>query len=247
MQPRRWTKWLKRILAAGAVLVVLALATTWMLFQRIPAWYTPSEIAPDEIQIVKNDFAHTESVLSERLNEGEASGEFEFVLTQDQINAWIAIRREIWPRSRQWLPRYLSQPMVVLDRDGIRVAALFTRQSLQSVVSLRIEVGTVPDAVFVRLAEVTAGGLPVPHSQIHRYLKRFARRVWPAGQMLPGQIGPYRLPSMTHVLEGIRLPDSWVWANGKQPFRITAVTFEPGLVRIGLEPLPRLVVDGTAR
>jgi hypothetical protein len=247
MRQRRSTKWVKRILAAAAVLVVLAFATTWMLFQRIPAWYTPPEIAPNEIQAVKNDFAHTESVLSERLNEAEPSGEFEFLLTQDQVNGWIAIRREIWPRSRQWLPSYLSQPMVVLDRDGIRVAALLTRQSLRSVVSLRVEVRTVPDGVSVRLAEVTAGGLPVPQSQIHRYLKQFDRKVWPVGQVLPGQIGPYRLPSLTHIQEGIRLPDSWIWANGKQPFRITAITFEAGQVRIGLEPLPRSILQEEAR
>ena len=230
---------MKRILAVAAVVVLAAIVALWMMFQRIPEWYAPPEIAPHEIQAVKNDFAQTEVDLSKRLNAAEADDSFEFRLTQDQINAWLAVRGEIWPLSRKWLPPYLEQPMVVLDRDGIRVAALLTHQSLRAVVSLRVEVRAEPDGLFVRLAEVAAGNLPIPRSQVRKFLKRLDRKFWPMGAHLPGQIGPHRLPSLGNILEGIRLPNTWIWMNGKQPFRITSIDLEPGQVRIGIEPLPR--------
>jgi len=241
MNRRTRVRWIKRLVVTATVLAASAVVTAWMMFQHIPAWYQPIQVLPDDVDPVKDDFIATIDGLSKLLNESQEP--FEYRLTQEQINAWLAVRKEIWPLSRKWLPPSLEDPMIVLDPDGLRLAVLFRRRSLQAVVSARFRVRATSDGLLLHLAEVTGGDLPLPRSQVRKVLARLDRDLWPGGRTVHSPLGNRPLPPLSDLPDGMRLPNEWIWPNGKRPFRITRITFEPGAVRITFHPLPRSVLQ----
>ena len=62
---------------------------------------------------------------------------------------------------------------------------------------------------------------------------------WPAGKRVRAQFGPEPMPALGGLFDGIVLPNAWILENGKQPFRITALTLEPGAIVVTFEPLRR--------
>jgi hypothetical protein len=237
-------KWLRRILLATGVVVLTVLATGWLMFQHIPSWYQPPAIAADD-ERVKNDWVGAMDRLQEALLQEKRP--FEFSVTQDQINAWLAIRetiRNVFSSAGDWLPSALSDPFVQIESDGLRLAATYRSGGIRTVLSVRLEVTARTDALGVRLTDVAGGALSMPKSWLKEHLADLDRRFWPAGQRSRYQLGLYEvgsppLPRLAGLFEGVKFPNAWIWANGRQPFRITAVRFEPGRLAATIEPLPR--------
>jgi hypothetical protein len=219
------------VAGAGTLLVA------WLLFQHIPSWYRPSPVPPGEVQRVKDDLTRTFDILSGALVHEETS--FRLRFTQDQINAWLAIREQIWPETRHWLPPELSEPFVSIDEEGLRLAATYHQGGLQTVVSARLELEADTDGISARLAGVSGGALGVPQAWVRDQLLVLDATAWPVGERPRAQIGGDPLPPLSRLFEGIRLPNAWVWANGKRPFRIIDISFEPGAGVVTFEPLER--------
>jgi len=234
---RRWRRWLRWSLLAGSLAALGAAAVGWLMFQHIPSWYRPAAIAPGDLQAVRDDLARTFDTLSGLLIHED--GPFEYRLTQDQINAWLAAREDIWPGSREWLPPTLSEPFVSLDADGLRLAATYRQGGLQAVVSLRLTARAEREGIIVRLTQVSGGSLGIPRSWVCEHLLALDAGAWPVGKRSRLQLAGDPLPPLSSLFEGIRLPHAWIWENGKQPFRIIDLQFEPGAGVITFEPLPR--------
>jgi predicted PurR-regulated permease PerM len=63
-RPRiRW----KRVLAGLGLAVVAFLVAAWLLFQHVPSWYRPVEVAPDQVSQVQADLMRTTDALNERM------------------------------------------------------------------------------------------------------------------------------------------------------------------------------------
>jgi hypothetical protein len=231
-----------RRLKWGAVVVGLAVLVTgtslWLMFQHIPSWYRPVVVVPfsDADQRVKNDWVGANNKLVGGLTNGQA---FEFAVEQDRLNAWLGARECSWQRSREWLPPALSDPFVLIERDGLRVAATYRSGGVKTVVSARLQATVEAGGVRIRLDEVAGGSLGVPESWVRERLALLDGRTWPVGSKSPYQIGGPALPPLSGLFQGVRLPDTWVWVNGQWPFRIVGVRFEPGQLVLSLKPLPR--------
>jgi len=222
------------------VLVAAAgLGTAWMMFQHIPDWYHPLQVPPDRVQAVRDDFVVTFDSLSEGLNKSKRP--FDYRFSQDQINAWLATRERMWPNSRKWLPRSMSDPQVVIDREGFRLAVAYRHRSIRTVLSARFQAHADADGITVRLVRMAAGSLPMPASRIRSLLAIVDARDWPAGSRVDSQLQDRPLPALSGLFEGVTFPNAWIWHNGKQPFRITRLRFEPGELVVTFEPLPRQV------
>jgi len=239
MSKRNWHRWWKWGTIATATVLLVALAAGWLMFQHIPAWYHPLEIPPEQVQSVRDDFVGTFDRLSELLN--TSPGPFEFRLRQDQVNAWLVSREQMWPESRRWLSPQLSDPQVIVDRSGVRLGATFRHGGVRSVLSAQFEVHADQGGVAVKLAGVSAGSLPMPRSKVRELLATIDARHWPAGRRGHGQVDDRPLPALAGLYEGIILPNGWIWQNGRRPFRITRLTCEPGEIVAIFEPLPRQV------
>lgn len=237
MRKRNWQRWWKWGALAAATVLVVALVACWLMFQHIPAWYHPLEIPPEQVQSVRDDFVGTFDRLSELLN--TSPGPFEFRLRQDQVNAWLVSREQMWPESRRWLPPQIADPQVIVDQGGVRLGATFRHGSVRAVLGARFEVHAGQGGVSVRLAGVSAGSLPVPGSKVRELLAMVDARNWPAGRRVHGQLDDRPLPALVGLYEGVIFPNAWIWQNGRQPFKITRFTCEPAEIVMTFEPLPR--------
>jgi len=229
---RKKLKWIVCLLAAAAVFCA---AIGWLMFQHIPHWYRPPKIARAELQAVRDDMTATLDGLNESLVKSNEI--FEYPLNQDQINAWLAIREEIWPGTRTWLPDSLSHPFIVIDPKGIRLAATYQHGKLSTVVSTRLNLKNVQDGLQVQISEVSAGSLPIPKSLLKNYLSKIDHTLWPAGKNVDIQYHREKLPPLSNLFQGIVLPDAWIWNS--RPFRIINVKLKPQEVVVTYEPLPR--------
>ncbi|HSW45516.1 MAG TPA: hypothetical protein VLM89_08090 [Phycisphaerae bacterium] len=238
MRKRNWKRFWKWATITTASALLLVAVAGWMLFQRIPDWYHPAEAHPDEAQSVRDDFTGTYNNLSIALN--ESSGPFEFRLRQEQVNAWLSARHEIWPEARHWLPREVSGPQVIIEPGGIRLAAALRHSSLQAVISVRLKVSADDAGITVRLLGAAAGSLPIPKSQTRQFLTMLDQGGnWPAGRRADGQLGDRSLPALGGLFDGVVFSNRWIWHNGRQPFKITRITCRPGELVLTFHPLPR--------
>jgi len=230
---RRWWRWGT---AAGVMLLLGAALTAWLMFQHIPSWYQPMEIARADLQRVRDDFVATFDGLT--LAMASADRPFDYTFTQDQINAWLAAREEMWPLSREWLGPLMSDPFVAIDRGGIRLGATYRQDGVQTVASARVELQARADGVAVRLTEVAGGSLRVPQTWIRPELAKLDRTVWPAGERSKHQVGPGRLPALSELFEGAVFPNAWRWNNPRRSFRISNLKLQDGALVVTFDPDP---------
>ena len=234
-----WTqqraKWFKRIAIVSAAVALAALGAAWMMFQHIPNWYRPLQIPPEYEQAVRDDAAWTYESLNGGLNKSPRP--FEHRFSQDQINAWLAMRERMWPNSRKWLPGSMSDPQVAIDAEGFRVAVTYRHRGVQTVLNALFQAHADTDRITLQLVRVAAGSLPMPPSQIQRLLARIDTRGWTLEKRVASQLQDHPLPALTGLFEGVRFPNAWIWDNGK-PFRITRLQCEPGELVVTFEPLP---------
>lgn len=234
---RPWRARLRLILLIVLVSGVGLVCTLILLFQHIPAWYRPTIIAPADLQRVKNDLIGTHQGFTDKLR--FATGPFEYRLTEQQINAWLAAREQMWPPSREWLPSALSDPMMTVEDGAIRLAAVYRESGLKTVVSVRFNITGDANGIYIGLTDVSSGSLPVPISWVQGELAKLDPRLWPAGRMAYGQHSGPPLPALADIFEEATFSNAWIWDNGHIPFRVVGLTAEPGAVVFIIEPLPR--------
>ncbi len=238
MTKRNWIRWWKWGTVALGTLLIGGVLVGWLMFQRIPGWYRPTELSTHQQGSAITSCINTFNGLGEGLNESPAP--FEFRLTADQINAWLAVPIESWPEPyRYHLPPQLADPRVTISPDGLRVGVTFRQGSLQAVLVAHIEANARPDGVLLRLVGASAGALPVPKSRVRELLAAIDARHWPAGRTVRRQLEYRPMPRLAELYDGIVLPNAWIWVNGERPFRITNIAMKPGEMVFTLEPLAR--------
>jgi hypothetical protein len=241
---RRRLHW-KWLLAGLGLAGITFLVVSWLLFQHVPSWYRPLEVPPDQVQHVQADLIRTTDTLNERMV--RANAPFEFQISQDQVNAWLAAREEIWPLSREWLPKGLTDPFITIEPEALRVAASVQWGSVQTVISAQIAVSADEEQIHVRLVEVRGGSLPVPGDWIERQLVRFqqaqgGRLHWPWSPQA-GSDDRNTIP-LGDLLKGISVPNRGVWRQldiPPRPFRVIGLKLEPGLLTVTVRPLSERV------
>ena len=233
---KRW-RW---IVAGLGALLIATLLTCWLLFQHRPAWYQPVQIPPDKDiqQRVRDDLEWTFQALNETLN--AAQKPFQFRITQNQVNAWLAGWDLIDPRSRQMIPPQFTEPMVVFEADGVRVAATYTfgeKGNLRTIVSAKLKVEADAQGVTVRLDDISGGSLSLPRTAVREGLKSLGGRL--SAELARAGVSTPRgsRPRLTDLLEGITIPNTGKWPGGGQRFRIIGVAFEPGALVLTIERL----------
>lgn len=176
-------KWLKRLLIAVCVLLVLGIGlavTGYVMFRGRPAWYTPHAWTAQQLEQhagqAERKFADVQNWVAEgRAREAQAvadprtpvatapsSQERTFEFTSDELNAFF----QKWTEFYHWdstYGRYLKDPMLVL-RDGRVIVAAFAPR-VGAVVSVQF----VPrldeqGRLEIEQVRVLAGRLPVPWS-----------------------------------------------------------------------------------
>jgi hypothetical protein len=216
------------LLAGGGV------ATLWLLFQHVPAWYRPVQVAPDSAHQIRNDMLRAQDDFAGLLARSDSP--FEYRVTQDQLNAWLAAREDIWPLAREWLPAGVSEPFVVIAPEGVRVAATWSRDSIQTVVSADLAVRADDGAIHLKLQAVKSGSLPVPADWLRQLLAGLRADFREARLDVPGR--PARGARPADLFDGVSVPNEGTWWEPRRRLRVIGLRLEPGAVTLTIRPLP---------
>jgi hypothetical protein len=192
-----------------------------LLGARRPGWYQPAAIDYTRLVLDKADAINQFDAISAALNGGAP---IDIVLSEAQVNRWIAARAEIWPDSDLVRLDPLERPVLdFLGPEGLRVAAAVHARGMRAVISIELDFQSDRDELIIEWTGVRVGDLRVPRGVVSGIIDRF----------VPDQADPFR-----NFKDGVsRVPNRWVWPNGKQPFRIDRVTFMADEARLRLAPL----------
>ena len=219
-------------LAAGSI--VLAVGGFTLL--HTPNWYSLPPIAPQARQAVRDNLISAEQVFTEALRTSETP--FIYHVYQDDVNRWIAMRREIYPLIDQLAPPELNDPMVLFEAEEITVAGRYRKLGTEVVVSLDVSVSFSNDEILLRVVRVRCGSMSVPLTFVSMGLKREIDR--PEGSVWPGS------PHMWgDFADGFHVASRGWWKNGGINYRVRNLTVEPGKLNLEIEPLGHQAPKGS--
>ncbi len=216
------------VIGVVGVLIVLGLLAGWIALRHIPAWYEPAYVPPEDEQDARDELGQAFS----RLSEGMAKAEpFDFVVSQEQLNAWLMARGRIWPESRRWIPPQLERPMVVFGEGSVILAGTWAGDGPRTVLSVELGLEVQGDKLRVFVTHVRAGSLPIPLAPIKRVVRHIERQHDrdEEGFLDEGT-------SIVEAIEGAPVPVALPWSQPKGRFLVREVEVKPGAFRVRLEP-----------
>ncbi|MEK6642288.1 MAG: hypothetical protein AABZ08_00130 [Planctomycetota bacterium] len=210
----------------GAMLIVLCSASYTLL--RTPGWYDIPDIVPAARQDVRNNLLSAEQAFTENVRTSRQP--FLYHVYQDDVNRWIAMRREIYPLIDELAPPELADPMVLFEPGEITLAGRYRKAGMDVVVSLDVNVKYEADSIVLRAKSLRCGSMRVPIDFValglNRPIERKAGAVWPGSPAMHGDF-----------LTGLRIDSRATWKNGNFGYRVLNVTVLNGRIDFKIEPL----------
>ncbi|MFQ5425366.1 MAG: hypothetical protein ACE5F9_15480, partial [Phycisphaerae bacterium] len=175
-----------------------------------------------------NNLVAAEQAFTEGLRLGGES--FVYHIFQDDVNRWIAMRREIYPLIDQLVPTELSDPFVRFDADRIAVAGRVSTPAGRVVLSIDVAPVFEDRAIVLRATAVRCGSVSMPMDfgglDLARSIEREPEKVWPGSPRIWGDLAA-----------GLHLDARAWWKNGGIDYRVLNVWVEPGVLHLKIEPL----------
>lgn len=221
---------LKRILLIGTGGLVVVVVTAAYALLRTPGWYAPPTIAVEDRQRVRTNLVAAEQAMTESLL--NSPGPFTYHLHQDDVNQWIAMRREIYPLIDELAPPQLDDPFVLFDEDGVTLAGRYRAGVVDVVLSIDVEIRLDGDDVIVRARSIRCGsvglsldfeGLPLATP-----IQRKREQTWPGSPAMSGDL-----------VKGLRIDSTAWWKNGGMEYRVRDIRLRSGQIDVEIEPLGR--------
>ncbi len=223
-----WVQRYPRHLVAAAAAAVLAIPLYLLL--ATPSWYQPPPVAPEQRQQVRNNLIAAEQAFTEQLRAGAP---FVYHVHQDDLNQWIAMRREIYPLFEQITPPAIRDPFILFEQGYIRIAGRHRERLLGSVFSLDITAALEGDGLVLRADSARMGRLRIPFglltgSELTQPIEYEEEEAWPGSPRIGGDL-----------LSGLHVGAKARWKNGGVTYRVVEVQVYPGRLDLTVEPLGR--------
>jgi hypothetical protein len=212
------------LIDVGVLLAILL----WAL-GRVPSWYRPLHLSPEEFGRVSDELAEANNHFARRLFERSTVTQR---LTQQQINEWLIVSDQL----KRWLPDELSDPMVVIRSDRIVLAAVTRVWGMEAVVSIAFRPIVEPHEVRLELLGAEVGSLRFKPQSVEDFVRE---RLGSAAQR-PAMNGL----SVQEVVLGATVANRFRWPNGGRHFQIERVELEPGRLTIRVLPERDHPADG---
>jgi hypothetical protein len=216
--------------SAGGASALILLVFMYLLLAT-PSWCEPPAIAPEERQQVRNNLIAAEQAFTESLRAGV--GPFVYHVYQDDLNRWIAMRREIYPLLDQLTPPEIRDPFVLFQEGCIRVAGRHQDRLLGSVLSLDITANLEGGGLMLRAVAARVGRVRIPFcllvgSALTEPVEKDEEETWPGSPRIEGAL-----------VGGLRVGAQARWKNGGVWYRVTDVQVHRGRLDLTVEPLGR--------
>jgi len=255
--PRLGRKTRIAVLTALTVVVAGALAA-YILAGRTPAQYRPAQLTPAQRDAAMRGFRRK---LMDFSNDGQGIEPFEWSVTQDQLNAYLAAMDEIAvqggakPGAVREAMRSagLVGPAVALDDGRVRLMARSVEYDRVVSVDIRLAVGD-DGLLHVSLAGARVGRLPMPPSLVRSYVDRLrdklARRddlaeSAPAvGGLSPSQVALV-IRRVLSAIDGEPIAPEMSWKiTARKRVRVRQIDIDGGDLTLHLVPIKPEPQDG---
>jgi hypothetical protein len=221
----------KRLLIAAAACGGVILAGIHALW-RTPDWYALPEIPPQQRQSVRNNLVAAEQAMTESLLTAEAP--FVYQLYQDDVNRWIAMRREIYPLIDELAPPELIDPIILFEPGEITLAGRYRLGAMNVVLSVDLAATFEQDHIRLQLKTIRCGSMRIPVGLVRLDLRQVIDRprdaLWPGSPRIHG-----------NFLTGLFIDARAWWKNGGVAYRVLGVELTPGRLALTIQPLGRHV------
>ncbi|MBX3395053.1 MAG: hypothetical protein KF841_06760 [Phycisphaerae bacterium] len=218
-----------RILLVAIGLFIVAIVYCGSALIKTPGWYRPPMIPPESQQKVRNSLIAAEQAFTRNVAAGHS---FIYHLYQEDLNRWLAMRREIYPRVDELFPPGVSDPFVVISPESVTLAIRYQTAWHSTVVSMEFDVVFRDDAIELAAKSVRCGNLRLPKNlealKLDRRIVLDRNGAWPGSPQMQGDL-----------LSGLRLDSRSRWKNGGVEYRVTNLSLLPGRIDFSIEPLGR--------
>lgn len=163
------------LLAAGVLAALLVAAGVWVYWaaQESPAWYQ-QKVAVDDRAAQGKASDQMEQRVAELVSAFETTGPWKIVITEDQINGWLA--HGLPKKHPGALPEGFSEPRVRIETDGVSGACRVERGLISGIVSMKVDVYMEePTVVAARIRRARLGRLPWPLDKVLENVSQSAR------------------------------------------------------------------------
>lgn len=223
---QRW----KRILVIGSAALGGLLLIGAYAFLRTPSWYEPPVIPVEERQLVRNNLVAAEQAMTENLL--HSTGPFVYHLYQDDLNRWIAMRREIYPLIDELAPPQLADPFVRFDESGVSLAGRYRAGGIGVILSIDLDVRFENNEIVLRARGLRCGSVGFPLDfgglSLARPVERRREQTWPGSPRIWGDF-----------VSGLHIESQAWWKNGGMDYRVRGIALKVGQLDIEIEPLGR--------
>ena len=203
---------------------------------RTPRWYRPPQVPAESRQQVRNSLINSEQEFTEKLRQNKP---FVYHLYQDDVNNWIAMRREIYPLIDDLAPPVLADPLVIFDDDTITIAGKFASK-VDLILSLDLDARFANDGLQFKAVSARCGSMRIPVD-----LRRLG--IDGPADCRPEQLWPGSPEITGNLIDGILVGAEAWWKNGGIDYRVTDFQARPGELVLSVEPLGRHFKKGHAR
>lgn len=216
--PVKKSRTLRRVVISFLLAIPLAIVGVFAGLTCKPAWYRPAAIDYNLLEADKRDATNLIDHIGDELNAGRP---VEIEISQEQANRWLTARREL-PQGAEVDLGPVENPFLLFDDNGeIRIAATVRRGAWATVASIGVRFEVAGDSLTIRPEAAQAGLIPAPQSLLKEALGALLKN---SGGKLQEQDG------------AVRVPNAFVWANGKRAYRIGEIKVGGGKLRMRLEP-----------
>lgn len=227
---RRFT--FKRLALLALLASIISVGTAGYTALRTPGWYVPPVINDAGAQQrVRNNLINAEQAFTQSLLAGQP---FIYHIYQDDLNRWIAMRKEIYAQVDELLPPVVADPFILIDEDRIVLAGRVNRSGVDAILSLELESVYHDDCIVLTARSLKCGSMPVPLDSaklgLNEKVASDPGEAWPGSPIINGSLG-----------EGLKIGSRATWKNGGVDYRVTGMTAHPGRLDLSIEPVLRQV------
>ena len=250
----RALKILLLILVVGVVLSAAGAAVLWILASATPDRYQPAELSENERRQVGYDFIS--DVVQRLHNEAQYRKPFDLVLTEKQLNGYLASMDEIIAIApgRELEGHPVRDALDKAGVDGLAVALRGGKLTLMGRLSRHdkvVSIDVVPrlegGMLRVDIEGVRIGSLPIPNA-VHRALFDSARPSFDGGSSRERPAGESEFTSMTRVFRDTLVDNAvepvFHVGDKDKPIRLERIDIDGGEVRFRFVPHEPASADG---
>lgn len=206
--------------------------------QHKPTWFRPAILSENDLQRLRREAISFVDDIGDQLVRGRT---FAVVLRQRRINEWLGAIAGASADDPD-RPIQISSPVAHVGNQHIQIGAICERNGWRSVLHFCCTLRLVDDGRSLRIAleGVYCGAIPIPRRIIRDVLVPPLTHLWRDGDPADAncvRILDREVCGVDELFDGISFPNRFVWPNGKRAFRIDALEFEEGGVRLKIQPL----------